>query len=76
MHKNGPEAEVSLNALKHNVAAFKMLSEAAAKHWAKYSYVTAFLPDHGCHEIDGDCGSHGLDMPEDMNIVHFYNISR
>lgn len=76
MHKNGPEAEVSLDALRHNVAAFKKLSEAAAKCWAGRKYVTAFLPDHGCHEIDGDCGSHGLDMPEDMNIVHFYNISR
>jgi hypothetical protein len=28
--------------------------------------------DHGCHEIDGGCGSHGLDMPEDLNIVHLY----
>ena len=30
--------------------------------------------DHGCHEIDGGCGSHGLDMPEDLNIHHFYGI--
>ncbi len=28
--------------------------------------------DHGCHEIDEGTGSHGLDMPEDINIVHFY----
>ena len=27
-----------------------------------------FCPDHGCHEIDGGCGSHGLDMPEDLLI--------
>ena len=27
--------------------------------------------DHGCHEIDGGCGSHGLDMPED--ILQFYS---
>ena len=32
----------------------------------------AFLPDHGCHEIDGQLGSHGLDMYEDMNVIHFY----
>ena len=24
------------------------------------------------HEIDGDNGSHGLDMEEDLNIVHLY----
>ena len=45
---------------------------AAAKAWAGRRYGIAFLPDHGCHEIDGGCGSHGLDMPEDMNIIHFY----
>lgn len=28
--------------------------------------------DHGAHEIDGGCGSHGLDMPEDINICHLY----
>ena len=33
-----------------------------------------FAMDHGCHEIDGNCGSHGLDMDEDFNIVHFYKI--
>jgi hypothetical protein len=31
-----------------------------------------FAMDHGCHEIDGDNGSHGLDMEEDLNIVHLY----
>ena len=33
-----------------------------------------FAMDHGCHEIDGDLGSHGLDMPEDLNIVHLYDV--
>ena len=28
--------------------------------------------DHGCHEIDDRCGSRGLDMSEDLNIVHLY----
>ncbi|MEE0929226.1 MAG: hypothetical protein UIG59_08550 [Acutalibacteraceae bacterium] len=32
----------------------------------------AYAMDHGCHEIDDGCGSHGLDMPEDINICHFY----
>jgi hypothetical protein len=31
-----------------------------------------FAMDHGCHEIDGGCGSHGLAMEEDLNIVHLY----
>ena len=28
--------------------------------------------DHGCHEIDGNAGAHGLDMVEDVEISHFY----
>ena len=32
-----------------------------------------FMPDHGCHEIDGGAGSHGLMMPEDMNIEFVEN---
>ena len=34
------------------------------------------MTDHGCHEIDGECGSHGLDMEEDMNVIHFYGIKK
>ena len=41
-------------------------------HWQSHNTLIGFATDHGCHEIDGDCGSHGLDMPEDLNIVHFY----
>ena len=34
--------------------------------------LVGFAMDHGCHEIDGDAGSHGLDMEEDLTIVHLY----
>ena len=74
MHKNGPESEASLNALRYNAAAFETLANAVRAHWTQHRTLIAFAPDHGCHTIDGDCGSHGLYMPEDMNIVHFYGI--
>lgn len=72
MHRYGPEAEEALAQLKHNAAAFDALCALARKAWAGKNGVIAFLPDHGCHEIDGNLGSHGLDMAEDMNIIHFY----
>ena len=74
MHKNGPEGEASLAALQHNAAAFDFLAQQVRAHLQTHRTLIAFAPDHGCHEIDGDCGSHGLDMPEDMNIIHFYGI--
>lgn len=74
MHKFGPESEASLLALQHNTAAFETLAQHVRTHWQNHRTLIGFAPDHGCHEIDGECGSHGLYMPEDMNIVHFYGI--
>lgn len=76
MHRWGPDSTEALAQLAHNVNAFDQLCRAAAESWHEHSYLTAFLPDHGCHEIDGQLGSHGLDMPEDMHIVHFYGFHR
>ena len=74
MHKNGTEAEVSINALKANVAAFDMFANAISEKWAAHDTLLGFAMDHGCHDIDSGCGSHGLDMHEDLNIMHFYGM--
>ncbi len=74
MHKFGPESEESIGALKHNIAFYKELTDKIKTQWKSHDVLYGFLPDHGCHEIDGECGSHGLDMEEDMNIIHFYGI--
>ncbi len=74
MHKFGPESEESISALKHNIAFYKELVDKIKNEWKNHDVLYGFLPDHGCHEIDSDCGSHGLDMEEDMNIIHFYGI--
>jgi predicted AlkP superfamily pyrophosphatase or phosphodiesterase len=74
MHRVGPEGEEAIDALKHNVKAYETFAEAIRKEWTDHKTLLAFAPDHGCHEIDGEAGSHGLMMPEDMNIVHFYGV--
>ncbi len=74
MHKHGPESEESINALKSNIAFYKELTDKIKAQWKNHDVLYGFLPDHGCHEIDGGCGAHGLDMEEDMNIIHFYGI--
>ncbi|MBQ7119178.1 MAG: hypothetical protein IJO09_03100 [Oscillospiraceae bacterium] len=72
MHKMGPESPVALGELRANVRTFAMFSEIIEKHWKNHNTLVGFAMDHGCHEIDGGCGSHGLDMDEDLNIAHFY----
>ena len=72
MHKNGPESPIALSELRANVHVFAMFSEMIKEHWKNHNTLVGFAMDHGCHEIDGGCGSHGLDMEEDLNIVHLY----
>ena len=72
MHKFGPESPEALAELKSNSRTFSTFSEMIKTHWTGHDTLVGFAMDHGCHEIDGNCGSHGLDMPEDLNIVHFY----
>ena len=74
MHKNGTEADVSIDALKANIAAFDRFAEAIKQQWTGHDTLIGFAMDHGCHDIDGGSGSHGLDMPEDLNIIHFYGM--
>lgn len=74
MHRFGPESPESLDALRHNAASFDRLVSAVRADTSRGRTLVAFAPDHGCHEIDGGCGSHGLYMPEDMNIMHFYGV--
>lgn len=73
MHRSGPEAQVSLDILSKNIEVFARISNTIKAYWQKHRTLLAFLPDHGCHEIEGNLGSHGLDMPEDMEIVHMYS---
>lgn len=72
MHKFGPEGEIPLSKLKLNCDAFEEFALLIKKHWKSHNTLIGFAMDHGCHEIDGECGSHGLDMEEDLNIVHLY----
>ncbi|MBQ9802042.1 MAG: hypothetical protein IJW51_03100 [Clostridia bacterium] len=72
MHKTGTESCEALAELRANVHAFKWLDEMVAECWQGHNTLLGFAMDHGCHDIDGDAGSHGLDMVEDLNILHVY----
>lgn len=74
MHRFAPEGQESLDILKKNVQVFDTIAKTIKTHWKSHETLLGFAPDHGCHEIDGGLGSHGLDMPEDLNILHFYTV--
>ena len=72
MHKHGPESLEALSELRANVHQFSMFSDMIQTHWKHHNTLVAFAMDHGCHEIEGNCGGHGLETDEDLNIVHLY----
>ena len=74
MHRWAPEGEASLAALRKDIRVFSEIADAIRESWQSHDTLLGFAPDHGCHEIDGGLGSHGLDMPEDLNILHFYGV--
>ena len=62
MHRAGTESKESIHELKQNIDTYCGLIEQIEKHWSNHRTMIGFCPDHGCHEIDGNLGSHGLDM--------------
>ncbi len=74
MHKWGPESTEALSNLRINSHIFATFCDLIERRYKNYNTLVGFAMDHGCHEIDGSCGSHGLDMEEDLNIVHLYKI--
>ena len=74
MHRFAPEGKETLDVLKKDINVFGRIAGAIRTNWRNHNTLLGFAPDHGCHEIDGGLGSHGLDMPEDLNILHFYGV--
>ena len=79
MHRVGPEDPQSLAEARCTVRTFGLLDALAQRAWKDHDTLVGFAMDHGCHEIEPDenngrCGSHGLDMPEDLNIFHRFQI--
>ena len=71
-----PEGIEALAEIKANSRTYGMFADMIAEHWTNHNTLMAFAMDHGCHAIDDNSGSHGFDMPEDLNIVHLYKLTR
>jgi len=69
---DGPEA---LAAAQRHVETFVRLWQATEEHWAAHNRAFLFTPDHGAHfDAAKGKGDHGQDVPEDMDVLHFWRI--
>ncbi len=74
MHMTGTESEPSMDAMNHQINIFEMLAAAVDINYTKHNTLLCFSTDHGVHTNEKGGGSHGADIPEDMNIMHFFGI--
>jgi hypothetical protein len=77
LHKTQPHSDACLRAAENHVASFEMLSAAVRAAWERHNWAIIFAPDHGAHtdQATGH-GDHGLDIPEDMSLRHWYGVWR
>ena len=81
-HRTGPEAPEALAELKFNSTTATTFARMIRENWTGHNTLFGFAMDHGSHEIPAFekrpgliyRGTHGKEIPEDINIVHRYQI--
>ncbi|MCC7478282.1 alkaline phosphatase family protein [bacterium] len=75
LHKTEAQSPQCLAALRSHIDSFSRLAAQAAQSWAGLNWGICFIPDHGSHiDPQSGLGTHGEDIPEDMNLWHFWGI--
>lgn len=76
MHRTFPESEKSLAALQHHIAAFDRLCNAVEESWKSCDRMVCWATDHGVHTNENGNGTHGSDLEEDLNVLHFFGAKK
>ena len=86
-HRAGTESPETLEALYRQGVFFDTLVSTVKRRWKQHNTLIAFSPDHGAHDVPaGEVkygskgnihkGTHGTDMTEDLNILHYFGVVR
>ena len=77
IHKTTPFDTEAIKAAENNILNFLSLIKAFDTFWEKFNRMIVFAPDHGVHldSMTGH-GNHGLDIPEDMKVIHFFRFGK
>lgn len=75
MHREGVNSEAALNELKLNADHFDRLVTRAMARWAGRPALYGWVTDHGCHDTEIGRGTHGTDLEDDLNVIHFWGKS-
>lgn len=77
LHETDPRSQPALQAVRNHVKSFEILATTCEKHWRDYNRLILFAPDHGAHinPVTGK-GTHGENIPEDMQVMHFFGFGK
>ncbi len=74
MHRTFPESEQALAALRRHIAAFDRLCAATEQSWSGFDRMVCWATDHGIHTNAEGHGTHGSDLEDDLNVMHFFGV--
>jgi hypothetical protein len=75
LHATEPFSPECVQALENHVSTVERLASAVDAAWEAHARVMVVAPDHGAHlDPSTGAGTHGLDIPEDMRVSHWYGI--
>ncbi len=74
MHRSHPKSKRSQKAIDHYSDYFDKLAEHVKKYWTEHTSLIGYAPDHGTHREWYLLGNHGKNIPQDMNIFHYYGV--
>jgi hypothetical protein len=75
LHRESSRSPNALAAARRHTESFAELCAAAGRHWQGHSRAVLFCPDHGAHDNPSDGrGTHGDDIPDDMEVTHFFGL--
>lgn len=74
MHAKGVFHEKSIAAMRDSIRWYLELVAVADEVWPDQKHLTAFLPDHGAHDLENGKGTHGSDQACDAIVQSFYRI--
>jgi hypothetical protein len=75
LHRSNPFSPEAVQAAENHIKSFGTIAAAFNRYWKMHDRVIVFAPDHGAHTdpVTGR-GTHGLDIPEDMELMHYYGL--
>lgn len=77
LHEETPFTSRAIDAMNKHIHTFDLFVKIINTHWPKYNRLIWFAPDHGAHIDPGsNKGTHGEDIPADMDIQHFIYIKK